>query len=144
MIPAWISNYVQHKVWDEITYPFPNFNVEVWELSNFITPFPGTKLPLRWRHNGRDGVSNHQPHDCLHSRVFRRRSKAMLHQSSASQKVSNAENVSIQWCHRVNHTGIKVTPRQQRALGTNAKKYDLPPTHLADVFKVWLYWRCIL
>ena len=21
--------------------------------------------PLLWRHNGRDGVSNHQPHDCL-------------------------------------------------------------------------------
>ena len=28
-----ISNYIQYKVWDEITYPFPNFNgeaVEVW------------------------------------------------------------------------------------------------------------------
>ena len=22
-----------------------------------------THVPLRWRHNGRDGVSNHQPHD---------------------------------------------------------------------------------
>ena len=30
---------------------------------------------LRWRHNGRDGVSNHQPHDCLLNRLFRRRSK---------------------------------------------------------------------
>ena len=30
---------------------------------------------LRWRHNERDGVSNHQPHDCLRSRLFRRRSK---------------------------------------------------------------------
>ena len=29
----------------------------------------------KWRHNGRDGVSNHQPHDCLHNRLFRRRSK---------------------------------------------------------------------
>ena len=26
LIPAWISNYIQHKVWDEITWPFPNFN----------------------------------------------------------------------------------------------------------------------
>ena len=22
-------------------------------------------IALRWRHNGLDGVSNHQPHDCL-------------------------------------------------------------------------------
>ena len=26
LIPAWISNYMPIKVWDEITYPFPNFN----------------------------------------------------------------------------------------------------------------------
>ena len=30
---------------------------------------------LQWRHNGRDNVSNHQPHDCLLSRLFRHRSK---------------------------------------------------------------------
>ena len=29
---------------------------------------------LQWRHNERDGVSNHQPHDCLFNRLFRRRS----------------------------------------------------------------------
>ena len=37
---AWIHNYNRCKVWDEITYPFPNFNgatVEVWDwISNFI------------------------------------------------------------------------------------------------------------
>ena len=27
-------------------------------------------LPLQWRHNERDGVSNHQPHDCLLKRLF--------------------------------------------------------------------------
>ena len=31
--------------------------------------------PLLWRHNGHDGVSNHQPYDCLLNRLFRRRSK---------------------------------------------------------------------
>ena len=31
-------------------------------------------ITLRWRHNGRDSVSNHQPHDCLLNRLFRRRS----------------------------------------------------------------------
>ena len=30
---------------------------------------------LQWRHNGRGSVSNHQPHDCLLNRLFRRRSK---------------------------------------------------------------------
>ena len=30
---------------------------------------------LQWRHNGRDGVSNHQPHHCLLNRLYRRRSK---------------------------------------------------------------------
>ena len=29
---------------------------------------------LQWRHNDHDGVSNHQPHDCLLNRFFRRRS----------------------------------------------------------------------
>ena len=29
----------------------------------------------QWRHNERDGVSNHQPHDCLLKRLFMRRSK---------------------------------------------------------------------
>ena len=30
---------------------------------------------LHWRHNGRVGVSNHRPYDCLLNRLFRRRSK---------------------------------------------------------------------
>ena len=38
-----ISNHVPSEVWDEITYPFPNFNsatVEVWGwISNFIPHF---------------------------------------------------------------------------------------------------------
>ena len=43
--PAWISNFIHHKIWDEITYPFPNFNgctVEVWEwMNNFTLHFTG-------------------------------------------------------------------------------------------------------
>ena len=41
-----------------------------------------SSFTLQWHHNGRDGVSDHQPHDCLLKRLFRRRSKK--HQSSAS------------------------------------------------------------
>ena len=31
--------------------------------------------PLQWRHNGCDGVQNHQHHDCLLNRLFWRRKK---------------------------------------------------------------------
>ena len=26
LIPAWISNHLSSKMWDELTYPFLNFN----------------------------------------------------------------------------------------------------------------------
>ena len=66
---------------------------------------------LRWRHNGRDSVSNHQPHDCLLNRLFRRRSKKTSKPCVTglcagnspgtgefpAQMASNAENVSIWW-----------------------------------------------
>ena len=41
LFPAWKSNYIHYKVWNVITYLFPNANgciVEIWELvSNFIS-----------------------------------------------------------------------------------------------------------
>ena len=37
---------------------------------------------LHWRHNERGGISDHQPHDCLLNRLFKRTWKT--HQSSAS------------------------------------------------------------
>ena len=69
--------------------------------------------PLQWRHNGHDGVSKHQPHNCLLNRLFRRRSKktSKLRVTSLcegnspvtgefpTRRVSNAENVSIWWRH---------------------------------------------
>ena len=69
--------------------------------------------PLRWRHDGRDSVSNHQPHDCLLNRLFRRRSKktsklrvtglcvwnSPVTGEFPTQMASNAEDVSIWWRH---------------------------------------------
>ena len=38
--------------------------------------WPWIAIPsLHWRHNERDGVSNHQPRDCLLNRICRRRWK---------------------------------------------------------------------
>ena len=41
LIPLWLSNHMPGKVWDEITYSFPNF-IEVWEwISNIISLYNG-------------------------------------------------------------------------------------------------------
>ena len=53
-----------------------------WYLYTTIHDKAHTLGTLQWRHNGRNSVSNHQPHDCLFNRLFRRRSKK--NQSSAS------------------------------------------------------------
>ena len=71
-------------------------------------------MTLQWRHNGHDSVSNHQPHDCLLNRLFRRRSKktSKLRVTGLcagnspgtgefpAQMASSAENVSIWRRHR--------------------------------------------
>ena len=48
LILAWINNLIYYKLWDEITYPFPNFNGEtvgVWKwINNFILPFIGHEI----------------------------------------------------------------------------------------------------
>ena len=72
---------------------------------------------LHWRNNERDGVSNHQPHDCLLNCLFRRGSKktsklrviglcegnSPMTGESPAQKASNAENASIWWHHHAQH-----------------------------------------
>ena len=45
------------------------FTQAVYTLLYFVV------ISLQWRHNGRDSVSNQQPHDCFLNRLFRHRSK---------------------------------------------------------------------
>ena len=86
-----------------------------------------SRVPLQWRHNGRDSVSNHQPHDCLPNRLFRRRLKKTsklrvtglcvgntpVTGKFPTQMANNAENVSIWWRH---HTGrLSVAWRPHRS-----------------------------
>ena len=82
----------------------------VFETSTAATAPLGA---LQWRHNERDGVSNHQPHDCLLNRVFGRKSNKssklrvtglceenpLVTGEFPAQRASNAENVVIWWCH---------------------------------------------
>ena len=77
-----------------------------------VTWYPSA-MPLQWRHNEHDSVSNHQPHVCLLNRLFGRRSKktSKLRVTGLcvgnspgtgefpAQMASNAENVSIWWRH---------------------------------------------
>ena len=76
-------------------------------------PILGLLSILQWRHNGRDGDSNHQPHYCLLNRLFMRRPKktsklrvtglcagySPMSSEFPAQMASNAENVSIWWRH---------------------------------------------
>ena len=76
------------------------------------------RISLHWRHNELDGVSNHQPHDCLFIHLFTRRSKktsklcvtglfvgnSPVTGEFPAQMASNAENVSIRWRHHVYQT----------------------------------------
>ena len=73
---------------------------------------------LWWRHNERDSVSNHQPHDCLLNRLSKRRSKKIskfrvtgLCEGNSpetgefpAQRASNAENVPMWWRHHSKST----------------------------------------
>ena len=93
---------------------------------------------LQWRHNERDRVSNHQPHDCLLNRLFRCRSKktsklrvtglctgnSPVTGEFLAQIASYAENVSIWWRHHVksnpliyyiNINNFSLVPRSARA-----------------------------
>ena len=80
--------------------------------------------PLQWRHNGHDSVANHQSHNCLLNRLFRRRSKKTSKLCITglcvgnspgtgefpAQMASNAEKVSIWWRHHDHSVNIMRSP----------------------------------
>ena len=72
-------------IWWPLIFPGAHQNFEIPHLDT-----------LYWRHNDHDGVSNHQPHGCLLSRLFRRRSKKT---SKLRVNTLCGENVSIWWRH---------------------------------------------
>ena len=87
----------------------------IWRLCTGRFHIGEHNPPLQWRHNGRDGVSNHQPRDCLLNRLFRLISKKTSKRRVTglcaenppvtgefpTQMASNAESVYIWWRHRV-------------------------------------------
>ena len=140
-INAWVNNREagdlrRHRAHYDVTVMFGLPTKEIWML-RIITEHLGENPPevpvrsqrpinayhftipwhhqrsLQWRHNGHDGVSNHQPHHCLLNSLFRCRSKKISKFCVAglcagnspvtgefpAQMASNAENVSIWWRH---------------------------------------------
>ena len=155
---AGASNYISQYLWDVITCPCP------WYLllprkSSYIVSQQSNQLnstthccccnPKQWRHNERDGVSNHKPHHCLLKRLFRRRSKktsklcvtglcegnSPVTGEFPAQRASNAENVSIWWRHHAVvsfHQMIKIK-RYFKWKGMEAYMLNFPTTTISSV-----------
>ena len=90
-----------------------------WMLIIWVHTSPGHQQPwfdsitLQRRHNERDGVSNHQPRDCLLKRLFSHKEKktskpritslcagnSPVTDEYPTHRTSNAKNVSIWWRH---------------------------------------------
>ena len=75
-----ISSYHLLTKWIiENPWRVPENDLQCWNHSHLIIPRTTTGSPtliietLQWRHNERDGVSNHQPRHCLLNRSFRHR-----------------------------------------------------------------------
>ena len=98
------------------TWPISRWTYEIITI-NVVT--------LQRYNNERDGVANHQPHDCILNHLFGHRSKktskfrvtglcegnSPVTDEFSAQRASNAENVSIWWRHyelRICTAGIDV------------------------------------
>ena len=93
---------------------------ELWNPQSKAVP--GIFHTLQWRHNGRDGVSNHQPHHCSLNSLFRRKSKktsklrvTRLCAGNSpgtgefpAQMASNTENISIWWRHHDRSRALQI------------------------------------
>ena len=114
--------------------------------------------PLNWRHNGHDGVSNHQPHDCLLDRLSGRRSKktsklrvtglcagnSLVTGEFSAQMASNMENVSIWWRH---HAMMNYLPYHGKTCITQRPLCIIPPTFIFwfhDIRVFFTFYICSL
>ena len=108
------NNRLSKQSWgwwfETLSHPF-------WRHRNDIRK-DGIANTLQWRYDGCDGVSNHQPHDCLLNCFSRCRSKTLrvtglcvgnspVTGEFPTQRASNAENVSIWWRHHDTATTLR-------------------------------------
>ena len=108
MLPRPLSNSQS-----DVIIPSPSIAASSPSPSPSLAPW--NLLALRWRHNGHDSISDHQPRHRLLNRLFGCRSKktSKLRVTGLcagkspgtgefpAQMASNAENASIWWRHHV-------------------------------------------
>ena len=84
--PASLTHFVPHSGGhSDMTHPWKHTKQKENKTNKKLGLAPGelyytclnttSHAALEWRHNGLDSVSNHQPHNYLLNRLFRRRSK---------------------------------------------------------------------
>ena len=133
--PYWFMVSQNNCWWNHNRYihynAYPNFHRLMSAIYSGINLLTSQLCPWQRHHNGRDSVSNHQPHDCFPNRLFRRRSKktSKLHVTGLctrnsprtgefpAKMASNAENVSIWWRHHVNCKWIAIIHANVLAAG---------------------------
>ena len=105
----------------------------------------GELMSLQWRHNGRDGVPNHQPHNCLLNCLFTRRSKktsklrvtglcegnSPVTGEFPARRASSAENISIWWHHHGWVLSITPSPVRNKFLDFLLKSGAILLSHSA-------------
>ena len=108
LICAWTNEWVNNRNAGDLKHHRSHNDVTVMAESIAMSRCQ-YDTSLRWRHNGCDSVSNHQPHHCLFNRLFGCRSKKTSKLSVTglcvwnsqgtgefpTQMASYAENVSI-------------------------------------------------
>ena len=100
---------------------------------------------LLWCHNGHNGVSNHQPYDCLLNRLLWNKTSKFpvtglcpgnspVTGAFQAEMASSAENVSIWWRH---HGYTRTTGNNQQLLDSGKEPHHLSP-------KLWniILWIC--
>ena len=117
LISTWINDWVNNGEAGDLRRYRAHYDVAVilcrliWSTWKLQLLWCHLETALQWRHNGHDGVSNHQHRDCLLSRLIRPKSKktSKLRVTGLcagnspgtgefpAQMVSDAENVSIWW-----------------------------------------------
>ena len=124
-------------------------SIKTWQIATRLTKRNAVhfiQYSLQWRHNGCDGVSHHQPYECLLNRLYRRRTKktsklrvtglcagnSPVTGEFPTQMASNAENIFIWWRHHVSACCFMLWSVTD------------PITSIDRLFRNYWHWRSIL
>ena len=111
---------------------------QIWHHKKFSGFSICGNASLQWRHDERDGVSNHRRLDCLRNRLFRRRSKktskvrvtGLCEANSPTtgefpeQWAGNAENFSILWRHLLRNRRVVTVSECVEVPGSSENRQD--------------------